>query len=321
MKKVLLTLSVALLGFTGKSIAQEADLQAFVFSDSAITSWNAVLNDTTRGLNNPVWEMKFGQQFSPDQIWNRSTSTDSIFAMWGAWNNGPDPLDPGTKIAYINSLSRYLTQQECIDNNVTCSDTQRYFWTYLTGGSSAAIEAGSYAALGSYRGVDTIGLLVDWNLWVDSGKVSYLGQPWDPAYTLNTDYGFFYRVYGVGSSNSPTNIDMVPKNNIYVQKIRFTGTHTPIAIAPVKRDMEALNVYPNPANTEINFTYNFKQNSVGDLVIKDLTGRTVKVLNYGRQAAGKHTYKVDVSSLANGNYIAEFQTGEAIAVSKFTVNK
>ncbi|HTO14588.1 MAG TPA: T9SS type A sorting domain-containing protein [Edaphocola sp.] len=322
MKKILLTLSVALIGLTGKSFAQEADLQAFVFSDSAVASWIDVLNDTSRGLSNPVWEMKHGQQFSPEQGWNRSVTTDSIFGRWGSWNNGPDPLDPGSQIAFINSLSRFLTEQECIDNNVTCSDTERYFWTYLSGASSAAIEAGSYANLSSYKGVDTIGLLVDWNLWVDSGKAVFLGSPWDAAYQDNKDYGFFNRVYGVGSSTSPTNIDLNTRNNIYVQKMRFVGTHIPTSsIKPVSRDIESLNVYPNPANSDINFTYNFKQNSVGDLVIKDLTGKTVKIQNYGRQAAGTHTYKVDISSLANGNYILEFQTGETIAVSKFTINK
>src|SRR5690606_28262211 len=137
---------------------------------------------------------------------------------------------------------------------------------------------------------------------------------------LNKPYGIFQRVYGIGSTSSPTNIDNFPRNNVYVQKIMFNRSSS-LKEMLAKRSVEALTVYPNPANNEINFTYNFKQNSVGDMIIKDLSGRIIKVQNFGRQAAGERTFKVDIANLAAGNYIAEFQTGESVAVSKFTVAK
>ena len=320
MKKFLLTTSIAAAGLV-KGFAQEADLQAFIYVDTGVAAFSAVLEDTADRTNdNTLLLAKRGQQFSPTFNFQRSNG-DSTYMMWGVWQNGPDPIDQGSEVMYLNSFSRFLTAEECIEQNVTCSDTQRYFWVYRSIRPSIA-DANTYAVLNSYEATDSIGLLVDWNRWVDSGIMSLVGAPWDGTdpYELNKPYGIFQRVYGIGSTTSPTNIDNFPRNNVYVQKIMF-NRNSSIKDMLAKRSVEALTVFPNPANNEINFTYNFKQNSVGDMFIKDLSGRIVKVQNFGRQAAGERTFKANISGLAAGNYIVEFQTGETIAVSKFTVAK
>ncbi|MNX91426.1 hypothetical protein D3C86_1235030 [compost metagenome] len=154
-------------------------------------------------------------------------------------------------------------------------------------------------------------------MWVDSGKMSLKGRPHD-TYVNGKAYGFFMRIYGLGDANNPTNIDAVPKNNLYVQKVIWNGgVGLKDMLAKTKR--ENLEVYPNPATSEISFDYNFKVNTTAVLTIRDITGKTVRVNNYGRQTAGARNFKYDISGLAAGTYTVEFVTGETNAVSKVVI--
>lgn len=81
-----------------------------------------------------------------------------------------------------------------------------------------------------------------------------------------------------------------------------------------------LNVYPNPANSSINFTHNFNKATEATVKVLDLMGRTVIVENYDVNAGSKN-FNIDVTGLANGSYFVELTTAEERGVTKFTVSK
>lgn len=82
----------------------------------------------------------------------------------------------------------------------------------------------------------------------------------------------------------------------------------------------SLNVYPNPANSSINFTHNFNKATEATVKVLDLMGRTVLVEQYDVNAGSKN-FNIDVTGLANGSYFVELTTAEERGVTKFTVAK
>ncbi len=82
-----------------------------------------------------------------------------------------------------------------------------------------------------------------------------------------------------------------------------------------------LNVYPNPANTTINFSYDFVAAQNATVRVYDLMGRTVLTQDFGKQAAGVNNFTIDIATLSNGIYYVEMASGEARGISKFTVSK
>ncbi|MBX9449265.1 MAG: T9SS type A sorting domain-containing protein [Taibaiella sp.] len=82
-----------------------------------------------------------------------------------------------------------------------------------------------------------------------------------------------------------------------------------------------IQVYPNPAQNEINFAYNFEKPSGAKANIMDLSGRTVFTKDFGTQASGNQNFTIPVADLPNGNYTLEFVTEGSRGVSKFTVTK
>lgn len=308
---------VAMLGIV-KGFSQQADLQSFIWMD---TLENPFIDTVDRTNNNAV-TLNAGQSFTPNlDFYYTLNHPDSIFSYWGAVNNGPDALDANSVVTYVSSFSRFLTQAEAQAEGVpfyTHPDSPRYMWTY---GSTLAnpVDVDGYVIARSYDEVDSIGLLGDWQRWVDSSQLRLKGQPYEP-YVVGQSYAFFFRVYGMGSSSAPTNIDNRPRNNVYVQKIIWNGNSgVGIKDMIVKQKNEKLNVYPNPATNQINFSYTFKENTLAQLMIRDITGRVVAFENFGRQVVGEKTFSYDISKLAAGNYTVEFSTPEIKAVSKLTV--
>ncbi len=83
----------------------------------------------------------------------------------------------------------------------------------------------------------------------------------------------------------------------------------------------SLNVYPNPANTTINFSYEFATAQNATARVYDLMGRTVLTQDFGKQAAGVNNFTIDIATLSNGVYYIEMVNGDNRGISKFTVSK
>lgn len=86
-------------------------------------------------------------------------------------------------------------------------------------------------------------------------------------------------------------------------------------------DKHAINIYPNPTNSEINFSQTFTSATDATANVYDITGKLVKSVAFGTQTAGTRDFQINVSELPAGNYSLEFVTNENRGISKFTVTK
>ena len=79
----------------------------------------------------------------------------------------------------------------------------------------------------------------------------------------------------------------------------------------------AMNVYPNPAEGSAIVAYNVAGRSEKvSIVLTDLLGRSVQVLENGLQSAGVQTTKVNTANVGAGTYLVRVQVGEKVAVRK-----
>ena len=86
--------------------------------------------------------------------------------------------------------------------------------------------------------------------------------------------------------------------------------------ADLKRS--TLTVYPNPASNQISFTNDFAASTTATVRITDVTGRTVKAIDLGKQNTGSRTFDIDINDLNNGMYYIELVTESNRSISKFT---
>jgi len=91
-------------------------------------------------------------------------------------------------------------------------------------------------------------------------------------------------------------------NNVYVDNIRIAGT-----AAIVENEQLALNVYPNPATSNLNVSFE----AVGEYSVNivDLQGRTVATK--ANNGAGFEVVEFDVTNLAKGSYIVNIVNGSS----------
>jgi hypothetical protein len=78
-----------------------------------------------------------------------------------------------------------------------------------------------------------------------------------------------------------------------------------------------MNVFPNPANSEVKITFNNTVNATA-LQLIDVTGKVVQVVNVN---ANDMSVEMNVSALANGNYFVKLVTKQGTAIKKLVVAK
>jgi hypothetical protein len=82
----------------------------------------------------------------------------------------------------------------------------------------------------------------------------------------------------------------------------------------------SLNIYPNPAATEVRMKYTFANESA-TVRVTDITGRVLLTKVYGKQSAGEKELSLDISSLQNGIFYIELITDTQRAINKLTIRK
>lgn len=299
MKRIYMTLAL-LGGMTFAATAQNIDLEAFI----SIVDGQAV--QTTAA-------------FSPDSLSyaGANATTDSVYGIWAIFNNGPEAILATDMIWYLSPYSRYLTEAEAEEEGVPFED--RYVWVNGMEFTDPVV-AGEVAQAYSYSPVSEIGLLCDWDRWeqygCDSGFVT-VGPPHD-AFEDGEEYGFFMRIYGMGTDlDNISNTDADDCNNKAAVRIIWNGAVS-VADMIAPKEKVSLTVYPNPTTANLNFKYNFEKTSDVTVIVRDAVGRSVMVKNYGKMTAGNQDFQVDISSLDAGMYTIEMGTSYISALSKFT---
>lgn len=255
-----------------------------------------------------------GATISPGQ------SLDTADVLCGIIYNGPDTLFGGDYIWYMNSFSTPATDSTTyIDaiaypagTNFTQADSGVALFIFPNEQQFGAGHSAPYTLVS-----DSIRGLYDWEQWNNNDSIVLIRPP----YEVNKEYGFYFRALFVGDDNAnEIGTDPNPSNNRAVTRIIWgDGVGIKDLIAP--KDKVAINVYPNPARNTVNFEFKHSGNSHAYAIVRDLSGRIVSSKNYGRVLAGNQKYSLDVSKLAAGNYILEFNTDTQVAVSKITIQK
>ena len=87
----------------------------------------------------------------------------------------------------------------------------------------------------------------------------------------------------------------------------------------VEDSFTQVNVYPNPASGNAQFTFNMNANGNASYQIYDIAGRMVVNRNLGFYTEGEHTVSFNVEELAHGTYIIRLQAGDKVNTAKFLV--
>ncbi len=89
---------------------------------------------------------------------------------------------------------------------------------------------------------------------------------------------------------------------------------------PKSNSNEGFKIFPNPTSNEINFLTNLSWGSTNvQASLYDVNGRLVKTINYGKLPVGVFALKMNISDVANGNYLIQVISGSNQSVSKVIV--
>jgi hypothetical protein len=115
-------------------------------------------------------------------------------------------------------------------------------------------------------------------------------------------------------------VDPVIANNEDCDQVQIINDPASVKNFATKINEGSLAVYPNPATNSISF--NYYGNSIQETMITviDITGRKVIRKSLGKMN-GAQKADVDVSSLSNGIYVIELNSGYQKQTSKFVIQK
>lgn len=166
---------------------------------------------------------------------------------------------------------------------------------------------------------------------VDERKVALT---WTTVNEINNDYFEIERsqdgvsfntigwVDGAGNSNITlhyNDYDENPYNGVSYYRLKqtdFDGTYTYSEIRTVIfDDLSFVNLYPNPAEDELQFTVMVSDDADLHVHIVDVTGRLILEQNHWIES-GESTITLDVSNLASGMYTIRVNTNDENHLSK-----
>lgn len=282
MKRLYITLSL-LFALGSTTFAQIADLQAFV--------------------DFPQFEcLNAGATIQP-----YDTVTTQPYGIWGVVNLGPDAIDSGETVWFADP------HNQLIDSGL-----------YFSGWGTFYSEANSYLTLGSYLPVDSINTLMNIDAFESDTTGYFINYLVTKENFVDSQvYGFFVFNRGVGDDfQSPDNTDTNTTNNrAYVPITWHCGTNLSVS-EMVTEGARYINIFPNPAQNELNFKYGFIRPTAKAVAqVIDMTGRVLLTKDLGKHVFGTEKFNMDISSLPAGNYLLEISTGYMNAVGKFTVSK
>ena len=81
----------------------------------------------------------------------------------------------------------------------------------------------------------------------------------------------------------------------------------------------ALELYPNPATTQVNVKLNLENRSDIKVNIRDLSGKLVKVVSLNGLEAGTEEIALPVNNLKTGNYLVTVINGQEVKTGKLIV--
>jgi hypothetical protein len=81
-----------------------------------------------------------------------------------------------------------------------------------------------------------------------------------------------------------------------------------------------MNMFPNPSNGMLNFTFDAKEPGRVTIDITDLSGRIVKEI-YNDNVSGKQTITANLNELSNGMYVARVTSNGVTNGSRIVLSR
>ncbi len=99
----------------------------------------------------------------------------------------------------------------------------------------------------------------------------------------------------------------------------YIGLKEPKANTVTNKEKDVLNLYPNPARSEVKVSLNLENRSDVKISVRDLTGKQVKVISLTGLDKNVDNVPLNVSALRNGTYIVTLQVNNTAKTGKLVV--
>ncbi len=94
-----------------------------------------------------------------------------------------------------------------------------------------------------------------------------------------------------------------------------------LGVNDIDADQFGLSVYPNPANDEVNVSFNLTNEALVNVTVTDLAGKVVYSSNGENNVAGAHSIKINSSNFSNGVYMVNFKANNEVSTQKIVIRK
>jgi hypothetical protein len=128
-------------------------------------------------------------------------------------------------------------------------------------------------------------------------------------------------MYNDGSWNDNATANFGLQNDFYIFPIVEVGIGNTAGVASITRKgLTFFGNYPNPAISNTNIRFSLATAADVNIIVTDMTGKTIKTLSEPCLDAGIHTINMSIEEMASGDYLYILHTsGGAGIAAKFTV--
>lgn len=130
--------------------------------------------------------------------------------------------------------------------------------------------------------------------------------------------GIYYVGINFGTCDSTGNYHFIIDEISFIDQdsVAISGIHTQFS-----DNGYALDLYPNPATTNIDFTYSISENSDVELRLINILGHEVATITNESRITGTYTESFDCSNLADGIYYGVLKANNTTITKKIIVLK
>jgi hypothetical protein len=94
-----------------------------------------------------------------------------------------------------------------------------------------------------------------------------------------------------------------------------------LGVNDIDADQFGLSVYPNPANDEVNVSFNLSNEALVNVTVTDLAGKIVYTSKGENNVAGAHSIKINSSNFSDGVYLVNFKANNEVSTQKIVIRK
>ena len=159
------------------------------------------------------------------------------------------------------------------------------------------------------------GVVYDLNMPTNNGFYGYWKNGFNNAQSLPLRRGDSIYV-NIHTANFPNG----EIRGQFWRNYRISSPTITTGVADIVINQSNINLYPNPANNELNVTFEAAQKANGAVKLYNISGKLIE-LKSGNVCSGLNTITVDTESLKPGIYIAELMVnGEVVTRKKVAKN-